>query len=266
MKIELGGVPETLLITVRARAIETKREKPALSDPYAVSILEALDMPQDEKCRVSSGSQLGCVVRSVNMDNIARDFMTRYPEGSIVALGCGLDARYERLGKSCAGWWDIDLPDAIAVRRRFFREKENYRMIACSMLDYAWMDAVPRDRPVLVMAEGVFMYFPEEQLKKLFSRIFAVFPVAEMAFDTIAPFLANRTKLHPDVRKYNAVFKWGLDRAEELRKWDPGIRVIKSYYHMDSCRERWPLAMRIIGLVPAFRRGNKVVHIGYARN
>ena len=263
MDIELKGVPETLLITVRARAEETQRKDSLLSDPYAVSILEQLNLPLDKKSRVVASSQLGCVIRTINIDGIVRYFLSQNHDGLIVALGCGLDARYERIGKSCTGWWDIDVPEAIQIRKRFFKEKDNYKMIARSMFDYAWMNEIPKDKPLLIISEGVFMYFAEEELKELFSKIFTTFPQVEMAFDTIAPFLAKRTNLHSEVRKYNAVFKWGLGHANDLQKWDNKIKIINSYYHINYHKRRWPLSMHIIALVPAFKRGNKVVHIGY---
>jgi len=228
--------------------------------------LEELNLPLNKKTKVAASSQIGCIVRTLSLDTITSDFLQRNPDGIIVALGCRLDARFECIAPTCAGWWDIDVPESIEIRKRFFKEKDNYKMIACSMFDYVWLDEIPKDKPLLIISEGVFMYFPEEDLKKLFAKIFSTFPNVEMTFDTIAPFLAKRTNLHTELKKYSAVFKWGLDKTSDLRQWDSRINEINSYFYFDYHKKRWPLSMRIIALVPAFRRGNKVVHIGYDKS
>lgn len=266
MNVQLGGVPETLLITVRARAEETHKKNPLVKDPYAVDIVRKVDSGQavdEAKRKVKASSQVGIVIRTEVFDNIVKEFAAENPDGVLVALGCGLDARYERLKPSCSLWYDLDVPEAIEARKLFFTEKENYKMLSCSMLDYSWMDKIPANKPLLIISEGVFMYFAEEDLKPLISEIFRRFPQARVAFDTIAPFLAKRTNLHTEVKKYNAQFKWGLDYPEDLKAWDSRIEIIKPYYYFDYHSERWPLSMKILGLLPIARRGNKVVYIRY---
>lgn len=106
------------------------------------------------------------------------------------------------------------------------------------------------------------MYFPEEKLKAMVTEIFRRFSHAQIAFDSIPPFLVKRTKLHTEVRKYNASFKWGVDKPEELKQWDNRIQILSTDYYMDYYLKRWPFSMRLIRMVPKFRRGNKVVRIG----
>ena len=265
MKAELSGVPETLLITVRARAEETERRDSLLNDPYAVNILKKLHFDVSTKDKVDPASQIGVVVRTQVFDRIVTDFLNRNPEGIVIALGCGLDARYERLQLPCAAWYDLDLPESIDIRKSFFKERGNYKMIAQSMLDYSWMDSLEANKPLLIISEGVFMYFSEEDIKPLVLAVFKRFPHAEMAFDTIPPFLAKRSNLHTEIRKYNAPFKWGLDRAEDLKKWDDHIEVIGSEYTMNHYLKRWPLSMLLLRLIPKINRGTKTVHIKYTQ-
>jgi len=261
MDIELTGIPETLLITVRARAEETHRQDSLLSDPYAVDILNRIKLIESAKSKVASSSQIGVVVRTQLFDRIVIDFLKKSPDGIVVALGCGLDARYERLKQPCSCWFDLDLPESIDIRKSFFQEKENYKMIAKSMLDFSWMDLIPQKQPLLIISEGVFMYFQEEQIKPLVLEVFRRFPHAEMAFDTIPPFLAKRSNLHTEVRKYNVSFEWGLDKAEDLKQWNNQIEIISSKYTMNYHLKRWPLSMRLLRLIPKINRGTKVVHI-----
>lgn len=264
MDIKLDGVPETLLITVKARASATRTRKSLLSDPYAVKIMENvhIDNESPRKQKVSRSSQVGIVERTLTFDNAVCDFLARNPDGAVVSLGCGLDARFERLNLPVKLWIDLDLPETIRIRKNFFREKENYKMAACSMFDCRWMDDIPADKPLLVLAEGVFMYFTEEQLRAMVLEIFRRFPQAHIMFDIMSTFLVKRTKLHSEVRKYNVKLQWGLDKPSDLKAWDERIEIEKVEYFMNRHFSRWTPTMLLFGLVmPAFRKGGKTVMI-----
>ena len=262
MKIQLDGIAETLLITVRTRAEETLHSLSALQDPYAVNIMSQIQLDESDKKTVSKASRVGVIARTIILDDITSNFLKKNPDGVVVALGCGLDARYERLNIPETEWYDIDVEEAINVRKKFFHEKNKYRMIAKSMFDYSWMNDVPKDKAVLVLSEGVMMYFKEEELQLLFQKIYDVFSHVEMAFDTIPSFLAKRSNLHPDVKKYNATFGWGLDSVEDLKKWDSRIAILDEKFYADYLKNRWSLLMKMMMLVPKFRKANRIVHIG----
>lgn len=74
MKVNLSGVPETLFITLRIRAIEAKRPDAAVKDPYAVQILEQIEFDESSKNKVSEASQTGTIVRTIILDEIINDF------------------------------------------------------------------------------------------------------------------------------------------------------------------------------------------------
>jgi len=266
MEIQLTGVVETLLITVRVRAEETLRKDSLLQDPYAVEILEKLNFDKSSKNKVAASSHIGIVIRTVIFDNIIGDFFKRKPDEVIVNLGCGLDARYKRLNLGDTKWYDIDVEEAIDIRKQFFQEEKNYKMMPMSMFNFSWMQYIPKDRPILIISEGVMMYFPERKLEPLFNKIFETFPNVEMALDTIAPFLAKRTKLHSEVKKYNAKFQWGLNSEEDLKRWNNKISVLDVKYYFDYYKNRWPISIRLLMLFPNMRKWNKIVHIGNSLN
>ncbi|NCC09435.1 MAG: class I SAM-dependent methyltransferase [Bacteroidia bacterium] len=261
MNVELSGVPETLLITVRARAEETLRTDALLSDSYAVDILTKLEPELSSKRCVARSSQVGVVIRTLIFDRITVDFLKRHPDGVVVALGCGLDARFERLQLPCTCWFDLDVPESMCVRQAFFHEKDNYKMLAKSMLDRSWMDEIPLNKHLLILSEGVWMYFHEDEVRKLCLDILHRFPQAELVFDTIPTFLAKRSNLHSEVRKYNAPFHWGLDEVDDLKKWHNAIKIISVDYVMNQHLKRWPLSMRLLRLIPKINKGTKVVHL-----
>lgn len=51
-----------------------------------------------------------------------------------------------------------------------------------SALDLSWLDAVDNERGVFVSAQGLFMYFEEAEVKRLFFELFDHFPGVELMF------------------------------------------------------------------------------------
>jgi len=105
-----------------------------------------------------------------------------------------LDTRFERVAErnSQVEWYDLDLPDVIELRRKLVGgERERHHFLACSVLDNVWLDTVSahRQRPFLFLAEGVFMYLTEAQVKSLVLRLREHFPGAELVFDAFSPIM-----------------------------------------------------------------------------
>jgi O-methyltransferase involved in polyketide biosynthesis len=81
-----------------------------------------------------------------------------------VEIGAGLNTRFERVGNGQAHWIDVDLPDVIELRRRFFADTGRRRMVAASVLDKAWLHDVRQSPgPYFFVAEAVLAYLPEDQ-------------------------------------------------------------------------------------------------------
>lgn len=264
MKTELTGVAQTLLIPARVRAYETKRPDALLKDPWAVEIIEKLDLEKSNKDHVSSGTQIGTVLRTLLIDKKVTEFIQKHPDGIVVNLGCGLDARYKRLCPASILWFDLDIEESIQVRKRFFEDTDNYKMFCSSMFDYAWMNLIPKGKPILIIFEGVSMYFPQSMVKPFIQEVFRQFPQADIVFDVLSKMNAENSDKHPDVRKYNVNFKWGIDSGTELLKWQKGMRLVsEESYMVQGPLFRWPLILRLLRWLPAIRRMGRVVHIRY---
>jgi O-methyltransferase involved in polyketide biosynthesis len=157
----LGTVQETLLLPLYARAAETRKPRPLIQDPKAVALVEAIDYDFD-KLRAARSSIVGCCLRGLCLDGWVRDFLARHPGATVVELGPGLDDRFERVDDGRVRWYDLDLPDAMALRQRFFRESDRRTFLATSALDLGWMDRVDLGHgPLLIVAEAVIIYFSD---------------------------------------------------------------------------------------------------------
>lgn len=262
MKIELNGVAETLLIPTRVRAYETSRPDSLLQDPWAVNILKQLELDKSSKDKIFSGTLIGTIARTLLIDKKLKSFMQQNPSGIVVNLGCALDSRYNRMSLPSITWYDLDVEVSMSERKHFFQETDNYKMITASMFDYFWIDKIPKNKPIILVFEGVSMYFSEDKLKSFFDEILNQFKQVDIVFDVLPKISAKNSNKHPDVKKYNVRFKWGIDSAEELLDWDNRIEVVseESYMVTDHLK-RWPLMFRLVGWLPFVKRMGRVIHI-----
>ena len=181
--LRLDGVPATLLIPLCMRAVETLREHPIVRDPKAIEILGSLDYDFSHLRRLWM-TQVDTAVRTEIFDEGVRGFLAAHPNPTVVTLGAGLDGRFWRLDDGRVEWFDLDLPEVIALRRRFYGESPRNRFLAKSILDFTWIDDVrPRTGgQVLILAEGVLHYFEESAVRRLFAEIAGRLPVRNCCF------------------------------------------------------------------------------------
>src|SRR5262249_55051490 len=123
-------------------------------------------------------------------------------------------------------WIDLDLPDTIALRRRFFADTDRRQMIAGSLLDEDWMTvAEQRPGPYLFVSEGVLTYLPQDDVTGALTRIAGRFPGALLAFDTYSR--AMMRQQHQLAAKRNLPpWAWACDEPRSLERL--GLRVVES--------------------------------------
>ena len=169
--VKLGTVQETLLVPLWARARENEESVPVLDDPTSREILDRLDYdfsPLDG----ARASQLGCCVRGAQVDRWAQSFLERHPDGTVIELGVGLNSRYERVDNGRARWFEVDLPDAMELRREFFEDTDRRTMFSGSALENDWIERIRSETqgPWFIASEGVLVYFQPEEVRELFTR------------------------------------------------------------------------------------------------
>jgi O-methyltransferase involved in polyketide biosynthesis len=186
--VKLGHVQETLLLPLWGRAVEARKKKPLLVDKTAVEIIGKLNYDFTTIARnISFLSQLAWIARSLHIDRIIRQFLTKYPKATIVNIGCGLDTTFERVDNGSLYWYDLDLPDVIKLRSDFITESERRKFIAGSFLDDQWLSQITVVDNVLFVAAGVFYYFEAEQIKDFLIKLADRFPSGELVFDATSP-------------------------------------------------------------------------------
>lgn len=255
----LGDVQETLLIPLYFRARETLRPDAILRDPEAVRLVSAIDY---DFARFDAAwiINLDCVIRTEILDERVRTFLGRHPDAVVINLGAGLDARFQRIDNGRVRWFDLDLPDAIEARDRLLPAGERVVHLACSMFDPAWpaRGPAPPGTPVLVIAEGLFCYCEERQLRELFALLAARWPGVHVAFQSISPRYVGRQADVPAVNLTRARLLWGVESGRDIEAWDPSYRFLGEWAFIDRHRRRWG-HLRWLSLLPWVRRDLRTV-------
>ncbi len=273
----ISGVSATAFITLFARALESQSHNPILRDPMAVAIVEKLRLhfarsQRSLEQRLARGRLPSMVVvtmalRARRMDAYARDFLARHPDGAIVNLGCGLDTRFHRIDDGRMLVYDLDLPEMIELKRTLLDEGERYRFIAASVLDYAWMDRLDPATPYLFIAEGLFMYLSEEEVKALVVELRRRFVGSELVCEVFNRFWLREPWKHWIERKMqrqlsfsaDAVFQSGLEESAEMETWADGIRLLDDWSYYDDQSPKLGV-LNVMRHVTFFRKMQWTVH------
>ncbi len=260
----LSGVAETLLMTVYIRAMESQRPDALIKDEKAVALVTSMsyDFDRIRQLKMDEDDKVGVILRNREFDRYVQNFLARNPEAVVVHIGCGLDSRFERVDNGKVEWYDLDLPEVIAQRRKFIGdEKERYHLLAGSVFDAAWLDkvSVHHQRPFLFLAEGVLMYFEEAQVKALVLMLRDHFPGAELVFDAFSPYLVRMNNLRMAISKFGVRYHWGLRRGQELEKWGDGIRLLDEWGYFDRPEPRLD-HIRWMRHIPLLARVMRIYH------
>ena len=220
-KIKLSGVPETMLQTVYARAKES-RGRGAIHDAKAEEIIEKLDYDfslADKDAAMHSG----VIARTIVLDRLVEEYLAAHPGATVMNLACGLDTRCYRM-QGYAHWYNLDLPETIAVREALLPESGSISQLAMSAMD-DWGAAVEGPSgPALVIIEGLTMYLTQADVQRIFAVIAGRFPAATVFAETMNPMVVKRFK-EKSIEGSKAKFTWGVKDGRALAALLPGFRL-----------------------------------------
>lgn len=232
VRVDLDGVPETLLWNLYQRATEARRADAVLADPRAVAVVDAIDYPFRERFG-DGGLGQWQALRARCFDQQVERFLAEHPDGSVVALGEGLETQFWRVDNGQVRWFTVDLPEALRLRDQVLpAESARQQVIACSALDEHWIDQVDVSRGLLLTAQGLLMYFQPSEVHRLLTRCAVRLPGSALVFDGVPPWFSART-LRGEMRTrqgYQAPpMPWAIDAAEKqvIRRLHPDIAELR---------------------------------------
>lgn len=258
-KIQMQGVPETMLQTLYARAAYSGQKDAKFHDDKAVEIVSRMDYDFSSADKDAMMSK-GVIARTLLLDRMVGDFLRKNPKGTVVNIACGLDTRVYRLNVGSAiRWYNLDLPETIEVRRLFLKEDGHISMIARSAMDAGWAEEI-EERPgrALVIIEGLSMYLSERDVKKILSIISRRFDSAEVVMEVMSPWVVNHIK-EKSIEKTKAKFTWGIQSGRELAGMAPEYRWVRDVSLVEGMKIIMPI-YRLFGWIPFVKNiSNKLV-------
>ena len=239
-RVDLSGVPETMLWPLWNRAAEHRRDDRLIDDPMAAELVAGIDY---DFARSFGKPSVFHAIRARVCDDLIRDYLEKRSEDPLViALGDGLETQLWRIGDERTAWLSVDLPEAISVRQNLLPAHPRAELVTCSALDPAWMDAVPSGAAPFITAAGLLMYFEQAEVRLLLIRIAERFPGAEIFFDTIPPYVSQKTLKGLRLSKHYEAppMPWGisLDQLPAFIGSVPGLAALSVQDYTDPFPKR----------------------------
>ena len=208
-KVGVQGVPETMLQTLFARAAESEKENHHIYDKKAIEIVSQLDY-DFSKAESDKLMSSGVIARTIVLDRLVNDYLTKHPDAIVVNIACGLDTRCYRMKGKYLRWYNVDLPETMKIRSQFLTETDPVYQIAKSAMDDSYIDDIDyHGKNILVIIEGLTMYLYEKDIRKMFSIIERSFQKVTVMVETMSPFVVNHVK-EKSIEGSNAKFTWGV--------------------------------------------------------
>lgn len=218
----MDNVNKTLYIPLYGKAYVSKRGC-LLHDPDAESIWESEGFPLKGKA-ASKWLAYNMAMRAAVFDRWLEGNLT--PGAVVLHLGCGMDARCRRV-KCENAWYDVDFPQVIGERKKYFRETQTYHMVG-SDLRADWLDAVPSGGTALVVMEGISMYLTGDERQDLLKRLTAHFSKVKLLMDVYTVFAARATKYKNPINDVGVTQVYGFDDPTEPET-RTGLRFLKEH-------------------------------------
>ena len=105
---EVGSIQQTLFLPLWGRAVKSQKKHPRLVDATAVKIIERVNIDFSQAAaNLDEITRIAWISRSLICDRVIRNFISAYPNGTVVNIGCGLDTTFTALitGSSAGMTW-----------------------------------------------------------------------------------------------------------------------------------------------------------------
>jgi O-methyltransferase involved in polyketide biosynthesis len=219
---------DSLFLTVYGRAADNRRPHPILGDATADQIVRTADYDFGQ-LDIDTNLILNVALRAKKLDQIAGAFLARHPDAVGLDLGAGLDTRFERLAPpATVDWYDVDFPAVAAARQRLIPEHPNAHVIAADVREGDWLDAIPSDRPAIIVADGLMGFLSQDELVSLWNRLVNHFPSGEIVLNSYTRFAiwiahhARGTRSVADLVKFP-----GMDDPHAPEAWNPKLQLVR---------------------------------------
>ena len=205
----MNGVNKTLYIPLYGKSY-VSRKGIILNDKKAEAVWAAEGFALKGKSK-SKWLAYYMGIRAAVFDEWVKEQMTADPEAVVIHIGCGMDSRVLRVGTKGHRWYDVDFPEVIDERKRYFADSAEYQMLAADVRNPQWLERIPERRSAIVVMEGVSMYLTPEERKELTANLCAHFGRISLLMDCYTSFAAKMSKYRNPINEVGVTEVYGMD-------------------------------------------------------
>ncbi len=210
----MNNVNKTLYIPLYGKAY-VSRKNIILHDTKAEDIWEKEGFQLKGKSK-SKWLAYYMAMRSAIYDEWVEKGIKNNPDTVVLHIGCGMDSRIMRVAAKDTHWYDIDFPDVIEERRKYYAETKFYHMLPADMRSMEWKNSIECNKDAIVILEGVSMYFQPKELIALLSNLCQHFNSVKLLMDCYTKRAAKASKYKNPINDVGVTVVYGYDAPLEL--------------------------------------------------
>ena len=150
-------------------------------------------------------------MRARVFDNWVTEKIKKLDDTTVIHIGCGMDSRALRVGFENCSWYDVDFPEVIKERRRYYNDTDNYKMISGDVREDEWLSHITVTKNAIIVMEGVSMYLRPEELKNLINNLKNNFSHLHILMDCYTIFAAKASKYKNPINDVGVTEVYGID-------------------------------------------------------
>lgn len=247
VKIEKNTVQETLIVPLYGRKMYSEKFPELYMDVFAKELCERIDydftdLEKKNNSFLYEFGSLEAAMRQLDIMWEIKEYLKKYPEATVVNLGCGLDETGKACDNGLCSIVNIDFPDIIEIREKLIVVKQDReKNIACDLKDYSWMNEVDSSKGIVFFAAGVFHYFKMDEVKALVLELAKRYTGGCLVFDSVGKLglklMMSKILKNMGIKDVDGFFY--INNLEKDLNWSKKIKVTSKgymlgYYDMKS--------------------------------
>ena len=115
-------------------------------------------------------------------------------EAIVLQIGCGLRSRCLRIREPYLHWIDVDFPEVLSLRKKYYEGNAIYHMMAMDASKAEQIEQLPSSRTAIVILEGLSMYLTDDQMRRLLQTLAKKYSHLHILMDVYTAFGARISK------------------------------------------------------------------------
>lgn len=233
-----------LIAGLRALENQKPENQRLCNDPYAQMLAGKHGLTLGKRFQIIIPEiQRMVAARTRHLDETVRTFIEKHPDGNVVNIGAGYDARFWRIDTKATHIYELDLPVMLNERQNMFmyEKKPNIHRVPIDLRTTTIIEALKKEPtfkssvPTIYIWEGGSMYFDGVDADQIFASLatlMAQCPESIAWIDYVTrDVIENKTHLREiehfitSMRKMGEPFIGGINDIEAF-SCERGLRVI----------------------------------------